>query len=146
MSKVLKTYDPARIAIIIGPHKVEGTAPGKRVKISQPDAYNKVEGTDGEVARGKTNLTSITVEVALLQTSESNDALSLLFQADATAPGGAPIPLMIKDLDGASLWIAAGCWAKKMPDVEFTDTPGETVWVFETGPASSFVGGKVSAV
>ncbi len=146
MAKGLKTYDPARIAIIIGPHKVEGTAPGKRVKITHPDKYNKVEGTDGEVARGKTNYSSITVEFELLQTSESNDVLSTFFNTDDATPGGVPLPLMIKDLDGTALWIAAGCWAVKLPDVEYTDTPGSNVWKFETGPASSFVGGKVSAI
>jgi hypothetical protein len=146
MSKVLKTYDPARIAIIIGPHKIEGTAPGKRVKIEHPEKYNMVEGTDGEVARGKTNFSSITVTVELLQTSESNDVLSGFFKTDDNTPGGVPLPLMVKDLDGSSLWLAAGSWATKLPDVEYTDTVGSSVWVFKTGPAESFVGGKVSAV
>lgn len=146
MAKALKTYDPARIVMIVGPHKIEGTAPGKRVKITHPDKYNMVEGTDGEVARGKTNFSSITIEIELLQTSESNDVLSGYFTTDDITPGGVPLPIMIKDLDGTSLWIAAGAWATKMPDVEYTDTPGNNVWQFKTGPASSFVGGKVSAI
>lgn len=75
MARKLKTYDPNRILITYGPHKLEGFAPDSRIDVTYPVAFNDVEGADGEVARGKTNSSALTITCSLLQSSDSNTAL-----------------------------------------------------------------------
>jgi hypothetical protein len=142
----LKVYDPAQVVVIFGGHKVEGMAPSSRVKISFPELYNKVVGIDGEVARGKNNNRTSSVSIELLQTSSSNDVLMGFFIADDVAPNGAPLPLMIKNINGTTLFVAAGAWIKKLPEVSYAAEVGANVWEIDCGETESFVGGQVSAI
>lgn len=146
MAAKLKTYDPDRLIITFGPVKLEGFAPDGRINFTPPVMFNKVEGTDGEVARGKTNASSIEIEIPLLHTSESNDALMLLFDADVGTPTGAPVPFFYQDLDGAETIIAPGAWIPQVPAGARKSAVGVNTWKIHTGPAQYFVGGHVKRV
>lgn len=142
----LKVYDPAQVVVIFGGHKVEGMAPSSRVKITFPELYTKVVGIDGEVGRGKKNDRTAMVSIELLQTSNSNDILQGFFLADDLAPAGAPLPLMIKNLNGSALFVCPGAWIKKLPEVTYAGDVGANTWEIDCSETESFVGGQVSAV
>lgn len=142
----LKVYDPAQVIIIFGGHKIEGTAPNSRVKITHPEMYSKMVGSDSEVGRGKKNDRTGSVVVELMQTSASNDVLSAFFLADDVATFGAPQALMIKNLLGTALWVSAGAWIKKLPEVNYQSDVGNNSWEFDCSDLVPVVGGQVTAV
>lgn len=146
MARKLKTYDPSRILITYGPHKLEGFAPDSRIDVTYPVTFNDVEGSDGEVARGKTNASALTIVCTLLQTSDSNTFLNALFFADVNAPSGAPLPFFMKDLDGLDYIIAPGAWIPQLPQNVRKSAVGAFAWKWRTGPCEFGIGGHVKKV
>lgn len=145
MGAALKAYDPAQVAVIFGGAKLEGTVPGSRVKVSFPEMFTKVVGTDGEVARGKKNDRTVKITIELLQTSISNDVLMGFHLADINSPSGAPLPVMVKNLLGTFLVLAPGAWLVGPPsEVAYGPDVVGNAWVIDTGQAQAFVGGQVS--
>lgn len=142
MASTLKHYDPAQVVIMFGVAKLEGTAPDGRVSIEFPEGYGHVVGTDGEVARFKINDPTCKVTVPLLQTSQSNDVLTALYLADRVAPTGAPLTLFIKDINGTSLFTAAGAWIVGLPATRFVGGVEAREWTFQTAAVIPFVGGN----
>lgn len=142
MAATLKHYDPAQVVITYSVFKLEGTAPDGRVNIVFPDGFGHVVGTDEEVARFKINDPTARVTVPLLQTSVLNDTLTTLFLADKASPNGVPNPLFIKDLNGTSLFMAAGAWIVKIPDVQYIGGIATREWAFQTGAMIPYLGGN----
>jgi hypothetical protein len=136
-----KLYDPAAIVVTIGPNLLSGFGEGTFVKVSRDeDAFMKKVGVDGEVARARNRNRSGTVEITLLQTSQSNDVLSALAVADELTGTGAA-PLMIKDLFGTTLCMVPNAWVKKRADVEFGKEVADRSWVLDCDQIQHFVGG-----
>ena len=146
MAAELTTYDPDRGVVTFGQHKVQGWGPDAHISITFPVMFTDVEGTDGEVARGKTNASALTIELPLLQTSESNTFLSSFFIADVAAPKGAPLPFFFSDLDGGDFVIAPGAWCPQVPQLVNKATPGVRTWKLRTGPSQYTLGGHVKVV
>lgn len=146
MAPKLKTYDPDRLVVTFGTHRMQGFAPDGRITITFPVQFNRVEGTDGEVGRGKTNATAVEIEVPLLHTSSSNDALMAFYTADVAAPTGAPLPFFYSDIDSAEYLMAPGAWIPQLPQVVRKAGVGIQVWKFMTGPAQYFIGGHVTRI
>lgn len=142
MAKELKHYDAAKVVITFGPYLLEGTANEGRVTLEFPEGYGKVVGTDAETARYKINDETVMATVPLLQTSTFNSRLMELYLIDRNAPGGAPLPLFIKDLNGDSLFTAPGAWIKGIPRVSYVQGIEAREWVFDTGPGIWFLGGN----
>jgi len=140
----LKVYDPAQVVVVFGGAKIDGMAPSSRVKITFPELYTKVVGIDGEVGRGKKNDRTASVTIELLQTSASNDVLMAFFIADDASPIGAILPLMIKNLNGTTLFVTPGAWIKKLPEVTYAAEVGTNTWEIDCSDVESFVGGQVS--
>ena len=106
----LKIYDPDEVTIVMGPVLItSGLADGEFVRVEQEsDAFSDVVGTDGEVARSKTNDRRATITFMLLQTSDFNDQLSALTALDQSTSGGAGVvPLFIGDRQGRARHAAA---------------------------------------
>lgn len=140
-----KIYDSNRVTLsFMGIPISAGYAEDEFLTITQtsPD-FVKVVGTDGEVTRSKTNDHSATIEVKLMQSSDGNVALSVLNNIDKLAPNGAGTgPMLIKDLQGTSLYSAAICWIAKPPDVSFGKSAKERVWTLECGNLVRLDGGN----
>lgn len=126
------TYDPKKVIITFGGLILSGFAEGKMVTVKRKeDMWSMQIGVDGEGARSKSNNKSGEIEISLLQTSASNEALSALALSDENS-NSAALPFAIKDISGASLFLAETAWIKKYPDAEYTDKATTRTWMFET--------------
>jgi hypothetical protein len=138
------TYDPSEVVVTFGELRLSGYADGTVIKVERTEErYATKVGLDGEGGRARNNNRAGTIEVTLLQTSASNASLSLKAQADDDAPGGLPPePLIVKDLQGNSLHVAAAAWIQKLPSSEYAKETGERTWVFGTANLRQFDGGN----
>jgi hypothetical protein len=88
-----------------------------------------VEGTDGTVARSKTNSRIIEMSIILLQVSASNDFLSQLLAADENAPNGAGIgSFVLQDMQGTTLIKCSRTWIEGPADVSLDRGAKERKW------------------
>jgi hypothetical protein len=140
-----RIYDANEVQIAFGGIPIEGYADGDFITIThESDAFVSVVGSDGSVARSKTNDHRATVELRLMNTSPTNAALSALYQADINAPGGAGIgAFLCVDLNGTSLYTAGNAWIKRAPDPVFGREPNERVWLLEVDNLRDFTGGNI---
>ena len=126
-----KTYNADEVDLIIAGVPIDaGFADGEFLRIEQEsDDFGDVVGTDGEVTRFKTLDRRANVVVLLMQTSDSNQFLSALSNADRLLPnGGGIVPFLVLDTNGASLYEALELWVQKPPDVSFAREPGTREW------------------
>lgn len=143
MAKKLRTYSPKAVDVIVGGVKMEGWSEGSMIDISyNADTYTLSIGVAGQGSRAQNDDLSARITIHLAQTSPSNDALSGFWLADGEAPNGVPVPLMIKDRSGRSLYVAESAWATKIPDGSFNNGINERAWVIETDRLVPFVGGN----
>lgn len=137
----MKTYDPSKIVMTLGSIIVSGYADGEFVKASRDaDAFTKVVGTDGEVTRTRSLNRAGSATFTLAQTSATSDLLAALAAVDE-ADGVGVVPLLIKDLNGATLFAAGEAWVRKVPEIGFGKDQTPREWIIDTGPVSVFVGG-----
>lgn len=141
-----KTYDADRVSLILGGIPVEsGLADGEFFSIEMTtDAFSTVVGTDGEVARSKTNDKRAKGKIRVLQTSAGNALLSALHNVDLTAPNGAGIvPLLLKDNSSLATLIEANeCWITKNPVVSYDRGATVREWPIECGSLKMLLTGN----
>ena len=95
-----------------------GFADGEFLSIKFPEGFTFVKGTDGTIARSKTNDPSCEIMLNLLQTNSANAALSALYALDINQPNGAGIgSFVLKDLQGTTFVICATAWINKPADI-----------------------------
>lgn len=147
-----KTYDPKKLKITLGPdptgaigiHVVTGFAKDTFVKIGRiSDSVLSEVGASGEVARALNADHRGAMELTLIQTSLTNDFLSLMLALDENTGAGA-VPLLVKDLRGNTVYAAKNCWIKKPADSEFAQAIQSRAWSFETDELEVFVGGEAA--
>lgn len=130
-SSNVKVYDADQVSLTIAGIPISsGYADGVFLEIEQmaEDFTTKV-GTDGEVTRSKTNDARVKVKIHLMQSSDGNSLLSVVNTLDKQTPNGGGIgPLLIKDLQGTSLYACAKSWISKPPDAAFDREASERVW------------------
>lgn len=146
MPDAVRTYNPARVTVIVHGFNVTGFADGTFVNIVQvADGITSQVGADGEIARAINVDRRCTVTITLQQTSEANDFLSRLYDADILTCGGKMGPIMVQDLCGSTLFAASVSWVVKYADVEFSKEISTRAWSLQTGAPSSFlVGGNTA--
>ena len=139
----VRTYDPKLIIITFGAIIFTGFAEGTFVTITPTSgpAFEKSRGADGGVDRVNKNSNDYTVVVTLKKTSPTNLALSLVLQADKLSNQG-KFPLLVKDLNGTSLFAAGIAWVMDDPAQEYSDTMPTREWSIDTGIALNSVGGN----
>lgn len=138
----MKTYDPKQIILIVGGVQISGYADDSFVTVRRnADAWALNMGVDGEGTRSKSNDGSGQIEVALMQTSQSNTFLSNLAIADETSNSGL-VPMMMKDALGNTLAVAEQAYVKKMPDLEYGREAGSRTWILETDNLKLMAGGN----
>jgi hypothetical protein len=106
-------------------------------------AFKKKVGSDGEVARARSNDRTAEVAVKLMATSSSNDILSALAATDENLGDGHG-PLLIKDNLGRTVIDSPDAWLQKPADVDFSDEVGEREWTFDAVDTSMNVGGTTT--
>lgn len=141
----LRIYDANRVQVSFAGIPVQGFSDGEFLTINKAsDAFTSVVGTDGEVARSKTNDRRATIEIKLLQTSLTNDLFAAVHKTDLESNGGAGVgSLLVTDLNGRSLYAAGNCWISRAPDVAYGREAGERVWTLECDELQEFTGGNL---
>ncbi len=135
-----KHYNPKDVVIIFGPVIVEGIADGTFVEVEpNEDAVSLYIGGDGKGTRAMSNNRSGTVKVTLSQASKTNEQLSVQHEIDRSTGGGV-WPLMIKDLNGTTLFTAATAWVKRQPNASFGTKIETRQWVLESDDLKPFHG------
>ena len=138
----MKTYDPKQVQIIVGAHIVSGFAEDTLVTVNRTnDAFTLTMGADGEGTRAKSNDKSGTIQIELMQSSESNAYLSSLMIADEVSNSGL-VPVLVKDTSGSSLHSAEQAYIQKQPDSAYGKTAQSRVWILVTDNLNTFIGGN----
>jgi hypothetical protein len=141
----VKNYDPAEVQVVFAGIKIGGFADGTFVTVARDNpSFNSIVGSDGEGARAKSNDRSATVTVTLVQTSDSNDALSAAMNLDELSGDGVGA-LMIKDNSGRTLVQAETAWLEKPADLEFAREITNREWSIKTNELVGLWGGNPTA-
>lgn len=137
-----KTYSPKKVAVIVAGYIINGYADGTFVNVERAaDTFTKVVGADGEVGRVHSADRSGKITITLQQTSESNDVLSALQQADELTLSG-KFPVAVKDNNGTSLYVAGDAWVMKPVNSEYASTMSTREWTIECADLIPFSGGN----
>jgi len=110
--------------------------------VSPDDMFGSKTGVDGTRERANLNNHHKLITVNLLKTNPLNDILSGLHNVDALTNVN-KLPWLSKDLNGLSLVTCLHAWIIKMADASLKREADANVWVFDTGPAATFLGGTV---
>lgn len=130
------------MSIIFGAISVEGLGDSTFITAARDNpAFTNGVGADGEGWRAKTNDKSGTITITILQTSASNDELSVAALLDENTGNGV-LPFLLKDNSGRTLINAPTTWIEKFPDTEFATDKTEREWVLKTDQLNMFVGGN----
>lgn len=138
---LLETYDPKSVAISFNGLNINsGIAPDTFLTISRDeDAFSKVVGADGTVARTRNANRSGSIEITLMQNSEVNKALMAKALLDETSGTDIIDTVAVADPadpTGVFLMVAKSCWIKKVPDIEYGKEYGTRTWMFDCADLS----------
>ena len=137
-----KTYDPNAYDVIVAGIRLSGFAEGTFVSISHdsPGFSDKV-GVDGEVARVRKHDRRATVTISLMQTSESNDELSQIYNKDRDSQNGAGVfSFRMVDRSGTTVFEADQAWIQSEPGATFSDEPESRDWEIRCANLRTFHG------
>ncbi len=148
MPTQVKTYDADQVTVVIAGILVNGYADGEFIRIEQEaDDFGDVVGTDGHVTRFKTGDRRATVTLLLMQSSDSNDQLSMLSNLDRNAPHGMGVgAFYVRDRNGRSVYEASACWVKKPPNIAFGREPGPREWTIRVADLKRTDGGNITPI
>jgi len=130
---MVETYDPKKVIMTLGGVPITGYADGTFVQIDpNGDAFTKKVGADGEVVREKSNDNTHTIQITLLQSSDSNRYLQTVFKADKLT-GRGMLPLSFTDLNTmeAKFWPQA--WISIEPATGRAKETTDVQWTLQTG-------------
>lgn len=143
MDPKVRTYDPKKIIVDFGGIIFTGYMSGTFLAIAgNGNSFDKERGADGGIDRVNKNANDYSVTITLKRTSLTNDALSERWLSDVKNNDGVK-SLLIKDLNGTTLFNPDQAWIAKAPDPDESDSMPSRAWMLETGAADLFIGGTV---
>lgn len=140
-----QAYDPAQVIITVGARSLSGFADGTFVRIARDtDSFTKYVGSDGVVARTKTNNFSGSITVTLMQTSPDNNYLSALLSdaENSTSAGAGVFNVQVVDKTGSSIFSSSNAWIRKPPDVDYSREFSTREWTIDVDKLEMFSGGN----
>lgn len=141
----MKPYTSDQVVVAVaGILVMTGRGEKEFIKIAPMNPlFSTKVGSDGEVARSRSNDHRAKVELTLLQTSSANAFLSALLEADTLASNGAGVgPFLCQDLDGLSLYTGDACWITEHPEVVFANEVEQRLWKIEVANLIAVTGGN----
>jgi len=133
---MVKTYDPRKVLVSIGPHVVTGYSDGTFVSIeANGDGVTKKVGCDGEVVRSLDPDNTAKLTVTVQQQSPTVPYCQKLYDKDK-ATGDGIFPVLVKDTKGGLIFSAAQAWVVKAPNREFGKESADREIVIDTGDAT----------
>lgn len=138
-----RTYDPALVNISFNGLPLGGFAPDTFLQVERnEDGFTLMVGAGGEAARSQSRNRSGRVTLTLLSTSQTNDILSAIANADELTGSGVGV-LFIKEFNGTTLVLAESAWIMKQPTIERGAEVTTVEWVFECEELTMFAGGLI---
>lgn len=144
-----KTYDPKRYAIsFAGILLNKGVSDGTLLTIASvtPGFSSKVS-VDGPVTRTRSHDKRKTATLTLMQSSEVNDRLSALYNADRdpAQPNGRGVgAFRVQDLSGTTVLTCSKAWISDDPDLTLEATASTREWTFELSEVVDPIHGSVA--
>jgi hypothetical protein len=126
-----KHYDPDQVQFLFAGVPIEGYAEDSMIEVAwESEAFRMVKGVDGQVTRSKVLGRIAKITVHLMQSSISNAVLTGIHTQDLLSAGGAGVsPTMIRDGNGASLFVSDEAWIENFPAIAYGPTAGPRDWV-----------------
>ena len=138
----VETYSPKRVEVIVAGVPLRGFADGTFISAERTrDAFATNVGADGEVSRTHSADKTGKVTLTLQQTSDSNDFLSGLQNADEISLSG-QFPFLLKDTNGRTLIASPFAWIDKAANSEFSNELTNREWIISLSEMNVFVGGN----
>lgn len=160
IQKPLKNYDFADVNAVVSlpvgipgvaqfaagfTANIEGYADGTGIGIAKQAAgFTFQVGNDGEPLRSRSNNEHYNVTLTLMQSSDSNDLLSALHNADLQFGLGV-FDFAIRDLSGRTTFDARSCFIMQNPDIEFAREGTTREWTIICPSVLVFTGGNAQA-
>ena len=139
----MKNYDPSQIVIAFRGLTVQGFADGTFVKVSRnADTFSAKIGANGDTTRVRNRDRTGKVVVTLQAESPSNDDFSAAALLDETTGLGTG-PLLVKNLNGTTIYEAQVAWVGKPADGEYAKDATTREWTLECEVLRMYSGGAI---
>lgn len=154
MAETLKTYSPAEVEVNwAGYVPIKNFADGTAIEMQRnTDNTRQLVGMQGDVGLTYNPDKTGTVSFTLMQTGESNYALSAIQNAQDTSGKIIRADLTISDPSGSMLAVAKRCHLVTPPVVTLGDDQNSKVWTFYAeeitfldAPAGATLGAEAAA-
>lgn len=141
----INTYSPSDVIVsLAGLHTVTGFADGTFVEIRKlGKPFETQRAMDGEISRIYHEDKGFEVRITLMQSSSSNNILSMLYNVDKATRIG-KFPMVIKDGRGSTAFVSLTSWIEEIPDVKFASALSTYTWTFGCADATISIGGNDS--
>lgn len=144
-----RTFDPKRYAIsFAGILLNSGVGDGTILTItSVTPAFSSKAGVDGTVTRSRSHDKRKTATLTLMQSSEVNDRLSAIYNADRdpAQPNGRGVgAFRVQDLSGTTVLSCAKAWISNDPDLTLEATASTREWTFELAEVVDAIHGSIA--
>lgn len=105
------------------------------------DKDNMLVGADGSVMHSLRASQAGQITVRLLQTSESNNKLSIMYNAQAVSSSlwGQNV-ITVRNSATGDVIVASACAFTKQPDINYAQDGGTLEWVFNCGAINEILG------
>ena len=128
MAAQVKTYKPADLKLFIaGDYQVGGIV---SISMSFPERYKIIKGIKGQHSRVRTQDTSCTLSVELLQTSVANDVLSDIISQDITT-GRGRLSISIEDTAGTSKVQTENAFVSSYSELNYSTELSTRTWTIQ---------------
>lgn len=140
----MRQLDPSLYVVTFRGIPIEGFATDSFINVAyNADTWSVHIGGKGEVTRVLNPDETATITLTLSQASPSNDMLSTIATTDRNNKNGYGA-LLIKDLNGTTVYKCATAWIVKLPDSAFGSTHQDRAWAIYCEKLKGFVGGSLS--
>lgn len=142
MPHAFEQYDPDNYSVIFNGITIEGFAEDDCIDIEfDSDGFQDAIGADGHVMRYRSCDQRATITFTLMATSTTNKLLSAMYNADMKAPNGMGVgPILIRDTQGATVFMGTKAWIQKMPKNTFGQKLGNREWKIRVAKLEAFMG------
>lgn len=129
---MLNSYSPRDVNVSFNGIAITGFAPDSFIRIKRnTELLKETVGSAGELALTHNADKTGEIEIELMQTSESNLALSALVNGMETQNALIPVgAIVIQDPSGSNLTVAVNAYIKGLPEVELGAEQNTRTWMF----------------
>jgi hypothetical protein len=141
MAGILEQYDPQDYSVTFNGIPIEGFDGDDFIDIEfDSEGYQDDIGADGHVVRYKSCDQRASITFTLMATSPSNKLLSVMYNADIKAPNGIGVgPILIRNTQGATVFMGAQAWIQKMPKSTLGSKLGSREWKIRVAKLEAFL-------